>query len=439
MARVTRPSVRSIRDLRAIAVPAYGPTLLGSVGSGAVIPVITLSALAMGASVSVAALVAALIGIGSLIGDLPAGELAHRIGERSALLIACALEFSGGLVCLAGIRVGALALLAVGVLMIGLAGSLFGLARQAWLTEAVPVELRARALSLLGGVNRIGLLIGPFLGALVVRRWGVSSAYAVDVLASIAAFVLIARTYDITAGAEGGEPSNAGGPVSAASPDGVAAARRQPQGQPQRPGRPQGKPQGSGLFRVMAAHRATLLTVGIGVLLVSLVRATRNVVVPLWAAHLGLDASHASLVVGISAAADVALFYPSGAVMDRRGRTAVAVTTMVLLGAGLVALPLTSSLGQLICAAVLLGIGNGTGSGLVMTLGADASPDVGRAQFLGGWRLMADLGSAGGPVLLSAIASIAALGPAILVIAGLSFVGAAWLRIWTPRHEPMRG
>lgn len=125
--------------------------------------------------------------------------------------------------------------------------------------------------------------------------------------------------------------------------------------------------------------------------------------------------------------------------MDRRGRTAVAVTTMVLLGVGLVALPLTTSLGPLIAAAVLLGIGNGTGSGLVMTLGADASPDVGRAQFLGGWRLMADLGGAGGPVLLSAIASVTALGPAILVIAGLSFVGAAWLRIWTPRHEPVRG
>ena len=42
-----------------------------------------------------------------------------------------------------------------------------------------------------------------------------------------------------------------------------------------------------------------------------------------------------------------------------------------------------------------------------MTLGADYSPAVGRAHFLGVWRLMADLGSTTGPALLSAATAAA--------------------------------
>ena len=55
----------------------------------------------------------------------------------------------------------------------------------------------------------------------------------------------------------------------------------------------------------------------------------------------------------------------------------------------------------LLIAALVIGFGNGIGSGMIMTLGADYSPAVGRAHFLGVWRLMSDLGSTGGPALLS--------------------------------------
>jgi hypothetical protein len=61
---------------REIAVPAYGPTVLVSIGQGAILPLVALSARALGASVGTAAVVVALIGIGQLIGDLPAGALA---------------------------------------------------------------------------------------------------------------------------------------------------------------------------------------------------------------------------------------------------------------------------------------------------------------------------------------------------------------------------
>jgi hypothetical protein len=45
----------------------------------------------------------------------------------------------------------------------------------------VPVEYRARALSPLGGVMRIGMFIGPFASAAAIHRYGFTGAYRVAI------------------------------------------------------------------------------------------------------------------------------------------------------------------------------------------------------------------------------------------------------------------
>ena len=80
--------------------------------------------------------------------------------------------------------------------------------------------------------------------------------------------------------------------------------------------------------------------------------------------------------------------------------------------------------------ALLMGIGNGLGAGVIMTLGADASPPVGRAQFLGAFRLFADTGNGAGPFLIAAVTALAGLAPAVL------FMGAHRLGS-RHRHEPL--
>lgn len=49
-------------------------------------------------------------------------------------------------------------------------------------------------------------------------------------------------------------------------------------------------------------------------------------------------------------------------------------------------------------------IGNGIGSGIIMTLGADAAPRDHSPRFLSIWRVMTDLGNAGGPIPISLLA-----------------------------------
>ena len=402
-------------SLRPIAVAAYGPTVLSSIGTGAVLPVLALTARDLGASVGTAAIIVSLLGLGMLVGDLPAGALAARFGERRALLAASVAEAVG--MTAAGLAPSVMTL-AAAVLALGLAGSVFGLARHAYLTDAVAPSLRARALSTLGGVHRVGIFVGPFVGALVLSWWGSIGPYAVGAAAALAAGGLVAVTKDLAVRDAAHRADRASAVRARASGAGAAAPLT--------------------VFRVLRAHRRVLTTLGFGVIAVAATRAARNAIVPLWAEAIGLDATSTSIVFGLSGAADMLLFYPAGWAMDRFGRVHVAVPSMLVLGLGMVLVPFASTFWALVVVATVLGIGNGIGSGILMTLGADASPEVGRAQFLGGWRLMGDIGWASGPALVSAVAVLASLGTASVVMGVVAWAGAAWLKVWVPRFDPIR-
>ena len=124
--------------------------------------------------------------------------------------------------------------------------------------------------------------------------------------------------------------------------------------------------------------------------------------------------------------------------MDRHGRVWVAVPVAALVGLGLVVLPLTTSLVGVAAVALLMGVGNGLGSGIVMTLGADAAPAVGRAPFLGLWRLLSLVGHNGASVVVGAVAAVASIGTASVVVGVLALAGGAWLWRWLPEFDPRR-
>lgn len=410
-------SAARTREALRDAVQIYAPSTVYAVGLGAMTPALAVAALALGLDAARAAAVVLLVGLGSLVANGPASALAARAGERVTMVVSAGLGTVGaGLAwattagvssgpSAAGVaEPGRLALFLAAVLAVGMAGAGFNLARQAYLAVAVPATHRARAMSTLGGTVRIGTFLGPFLGAAAQAPLGLDGAFAAAAAAMAVGALLCLRIRDL--------------PVPASDP----AAGEEPG--------PAGRPR---LRDVARARRGALLTAGFGVVAVSAARAARNAVIPLWATHLGLDAATASLVFGLAGAADLLLFYPSGRLMDRFGRRAVAVPCLTLLGAGFLAISLTREPTAFAAAAVLLGIGNGFGAGIVMTLGADHSPPNARAPFLGLWRSMSDAGMLAGPLLLSGATAAAGLAVGVGSLAVVCGVGAVVFAAVLPR------
>jgi MFS family permease len=163
-----------------------------------------------------------------------------------------------------------------------------------------------------------------------------------------------------------------------------------------------------------------------------LVRASRDALLPLWCEQIGMDAAETSLVFALSSGIDMTLFYVGGSVMDRFGRRWVSVPAMVIMGLCFALLPLAGSIAGVALFAAALGLGNGISAGVVMTIGSDASPTVGRPQFLAGWRLTTGIGQAAGPLLITAIAAVAPLSLAAVAIGAIGISGAGWLWKWVP-------
>ena len=387
--------------LRDIALVAFGPTLVISVGHGAVMPITALRARELGADVGTAALVVAMLGLGMLVASLPAGAIVARTGERRALLWAGLLDAAA----MAGAALtGTVAGLMTAKAVSGAAYTMFLISRQGFMIEAVPPDFRARAMSTMGGSFRVGVFVGPLLGAALIRATGLPGVFWMAAALSVAAASMAGLMPDL--GAEHRAEEQAAGHAS--------------------------------VWSVLARHRRTYLTLGVAVVVLGASRSVRNSLLPLWAEHVGLSAATTSLIFALAAAVDMLLFYPGGWVMDRRGRAVVATPVVLSVAVACLLLPLTSGVWGVTAVMVLIAAGNGLGSGIVMTLGADTAPLRGRSQYLGGWRLCGDLGVSGGPLLVGAVAAVAPLASASVVVGLLALGGTAWVGYWTARLDRSR-
>jgi MFS family permease len=384
--------------VRALILPAFVPTVAFEIGTGAVIPIVALSAGQRGATASQAAVLVATLGFGRIVGDLPGAAFAARVGDKRAMVVAAIVALAAFLTCWFS---QSQILLGLALATVGAATAVFYLARHSHLTRVTPVGMRARVLSSLAGSHRIGLFLGPLLGAVVIKGYGLGAAY------------LLAATTSLLAAA-------------------LLLVLREPAGQPV--GHLPLETTGGGFLPLLVRYRGVFFTVGVGVLLVAAVRAARQVVLPLWAEELQISPEHVSLIFAAAGAVEILVFYPAGRLMDRYGRLAVAMPSMIIVGVCLLGLPVTDDLTSLLALALIMSLGNGIGSGIMMTLGADAAPVDHRVGFLGVWRIFSDVGNAAGPLTVSAVAAAWALAPAVATTGMLGLMAAGMLGRYTGRY-----
>lgn len=385
-----RSAAQAIRPLW---MQVYLPNLVIATGQGAMLPILIYAARAVHASPAMATAVVAINGFGTLAFDLPAGQIVARLGEWRSGWVAAGTMIVGLVGCLLASSVWALA---ASVFVQATGWAVWSLVRMTHLSRVAPAFARGRALSLFGGVIRTGNVLGPFLFVAVARRNDTPPAFLIFLVCVVVGFAWAVRARD-PADRRGGSQSS----------------------EPIHP------------LRVLRDHRRGLATSGVGALGVSLLRGSRTAMVPLWAAHIGLSSSTAATIYALSSLVELGFFYPAGMVSDRWGRRAVMLPCLVLLSVGHLLLPLSDDFLTLMAVALVLGFGNAVGSGIVMTLGADLTPHVGRASFLAVWRTLSDTGTTIGPLIDSAIvglASISLVGPVIGVLGLACTAGMArWL------------
>lgn len=375
------------RRLPNLTLSVYLPTLILSLCRGLLIPVLPVYASSFGVSYSLIGFILAGEALGTLFADVPAAGLLRRLSGKWTMVLGISLV---GLSVLALVWAGTVWEVLAYRFVAGVGGSLWNLSRHAYLTEATKLAERGRAIALFGGTNRLGVFAGPALGGIMATAYGLTAPFIVFVALSALALVVVVLFTEKPKPLTRDYATN------------------------------QQTPEKHHLVAVLTHHYRVLLSAGSGQLLAQMIRASRQVIIPLYGANmLGLDLQAVGLIMSVSSLIDFSMFYPAGLLMDRFGRKYAILPCFFLQALGMAFVPLAAgTLGLLACASVI-GLGNGLGSGTMMTLGADLAPRDALGEFLGVWRLIGDGGTTGAPLAVGAIADLVSLPTAALVMAGI--------------------
>ncbi|MBQ0756902.1 MAG: MFS transporter [Amphritea sp.] len=376
------------RILRKFFLPVICPSAIVSTIHQALLVVLPLYVLAIGGTLAESAMIIGLKGVGMMIADLPAGLLVARFGDKR-IMLGAAVGSSVALALMALFPV--MPVLTAAALLLGFAHGSWLVGRISFVTDAAAPGERGRVMSLSAGTIRLGNVIGPLLAGILIAAQGYQVTLAVFTISSLLVVLFVFLWVPYTQ--SHGQDSHS-----------VLALRD-----------------------ALVDNRKVFLTAGVASLALMLVRASRALLLPLTGAALMLDATSIGIAISIGAVIDTLLFYPAGSLMDRMGRKPMFVASLLSLGLSISLLPLAEGLWSLILIASLMGLGNGVSAGVIMTVGSDLAPRMNRGGFIGIWRLLSDVGSTSGPLIIGLVVKLSGLAMATYSIGLLGLLGGVFV------------
>tara|TARA_B100001029_G_scaffold157996_1_gene144372 strand:- start:12834 stop:14081 length:1248 start_codon:yes stop_codon:yes gene_type:complete len=386
-------------SIKSIFWSVYAPSFLLSMGQGILIPVLPIFArdTFQSGDLLVGFAIAARH-FGTMGFDVPAGILINRFGLQRTMISGVILFGISSII--AGLS-GSFSILLFSRLLAGASFALWSISRHAYIASVVPNESRGKALSLFGGLGRIATIIGPLMGGILAEFISIRSPFFFQGIIAFFTLILIIKTsvnYELT---------------QRKTTDGYL-----------------------GDFKnTFLDHKNAYLTAGIAAISLQFLRASREIVIPLWGDNIGLRKDEIGYITTLSFAVDSMMFPIAGYIMDKFGRRFTGIPAFIILGFSLVLIgtidsPLLFLTGYstLIIASILSGIGNGISSGLVLTLGSDLSPPDNKGGFLGIWRLISDGGGAAGPTVMGIVANSFSLAIASYSSGFIALIGIFFLR-----------
>lgn len=380
-----------MKVITTLIIQVYIPGFFVNVAWSMAIPILPLFAQQLGANLAMVGIIVAAMGIGPFLLNIPSGILISRYGNRLILLLTMVFAI------LASVGSGfsrGVGLLLVTTVLRGGTQTVWMMSRVNYVRSIVPIDQRGRAIASIGGIYRIGGFVGPIIGGIIGKYLGLDWVFFAQagIIFLVLVHYLVSRktreTHIPTPGAKG---------------EGLTA-----------------------ITSILKNHKKSFLTVGMVTIAFGAIRTARHVIFPLWGEKIGLDVAQIGLILGLISAIDMTLFFPAGIIMDRRGRKWAAIPALAIMSACFFFLPMAVSFAGLLIVGLVHGIGNGLGSGIVMTLGTDLTPKQHSAEFLGIWFLMSSLGALIGPAIIGYLSELLTLAAASIATGGIGVAGAVF-------------
>src|ERR1044071_2969659 len=165
-------------------ITLYTTTLLAGMWS-MIVPAVPVIAQSFGVSAGTGAQIITALAVGRFVGMPISGAVLDHLGTRSALVAGPALGCAAGLIA-AGVPWFSLILTLV--FFMGMAESIWVIAREVSGIDLAMPSQRGRVLSGFHGVNNVGLAVGPLFGGILTESIGFRAAfigYAICAAASV--------------------------------------------------------------------------------------------------------------------------------------------------------------------------------------------------------------------------------------------------------------
>jgi MFS family permease len=373
-----------------------------------IVPAIPILAVAFEISPGTAAQIVTASGLGRFVGLPIGGAVLDRLGARSALIAGPALASIAALLAASVPRFGIILVL---VFMIGVAESVWVMAREMAGIDMVRPDQRGRVLSGFHGINYLGLASGPLLGGILTENVGFRAVFIVYALCAALSFVL---GFSVES-----PPSSLSPPLSDRPKD----SKRQTLSERLRSLK--------GLFHQIHPELRPTYTVLVFATFTSIIhRVTTQSMLPLYAAsQLGLTPKEVGFLFTISGLSVFAMILPAGFVIDKVGRKWATVPSTGIPALAFLFIPFSETFFQLAILVAFLGVSNGLSLGSLATSTYDVVPANARGRLQAARRTIAEIGGVGAPLLGGFLADSFGPGVPFLAYAPLLVLSALLLAV----------
>lgn len=359
-------------------ITLYASTIMAGMWA-MMVPTIPVLATSFAITPGTAAQLITALSVGRFAGMPVSGFLLDRFGARTALI-------AGPLTACASALLAAIMpwfmLILIPVFFIGVADSIWVIAREIAGVDLVRADQRGRVLSGFHGVNYLGLAFGPLIGGVITEKFGFRAVFiayaACAAISTLIGWSVQSRRHSATAGAKN---EAVRGWSSQAIAQRLSAVRE--------------------LFRQIDPElRATYVVLVLATFTSFAHRVATQSIVPVFAsATLAMTPKEIGMLFTISGLSVFIMILPAGFVIDKVGRKWATVPSTGIPAIAFLLIPFSESFVHLAVLLSFLGVANGLSLGSLATSTYDVVPASARGRLQAARRTIAEIGGISAPLI----------------------------------------